>query len=121
MMRFGLVYAGLVALASVVGVVPAEAQTREAAFAAGESKECPGCNLSGISFKRRDLAGANLAGANLEVSSFHRANLRGANLSGANLAYANFNRADLTNANLQGANLTEAMLFAADAAAANFT
>ena len=36
-----------------------------AAFLAGESHNCPGCNLVGANLKRRDLTGANLSGANL--------------------------------------------------------
>src|SRR6267378_1110900 len=58
------------------------------AFIAGQTKDCPGCNLAGVSLKRRNLAGANLAGANLAGASFHRAVLRGANLSGADLTGA---------------------------------
>src|SRR5215475_716883 len=76
-----------------------------AAFIAGQTKDCPGCNLAGVSLKRRNLAGANLAGANLAGASFHRAVLRGANLSGADLTGANLNKTDLIQADLSSAKL----------------
>ena len=80
----------------------AAAQADLAAFLAGESKNCPGCNLPGANLKRRDLTGANLAGANLRGASFHRSNLRGANLLGADLTEANLNKTDLIQANFTG-------------------
>ena len=95
-------------------------ETREQAFIYGRTLDCAGCDLSGLSFKRRDLDGANLSGANLERTSFYRTGLRGADLSAANLAGANLNRADLTLANLHQANLEGAMLYLADAGRANF-
>src|ERR1700747_75581 len=80
--RVGVLPAVL-ALALFVDTPSAIAQTPgTAAFLAGKTKDCPGCNLAGASMKRRNLAGANLAGANLNGASFHRAVLRGANLSG---------------------------------------
>src|SRR5260370_13705884 len=51
-----------------------------AAFIAGQTKDCPGCNLAGVSLTRRNLAGANLPGAILAVAGFHRAWLVYANL-----------------------------------------
>src|SRR5580700_7010849 len=75
----------------------AAAQADVAAFLAGDSKDCPGCNLPG----------ANLAGANLRGASFHRAVLRGANLSGADLTEANLNKTDLIQANLSDAKLSK--------------
>ena len=92
-----------------------------AAFLAGQTKDCPGCNLAGASMKRRNLAGANLAGANLNGASFHRAVLRGANFSGADLTMANLNKTDLIQANLSNAKLAKAMLFEADASRADFS
>src|SRR5258708_6540920 len=90
-------------------------QPDAAAFVAGQTKDCPGCNLAGVSLKRRNLAGANLAGANLAGASFHRAVLRGANLSGADLTGANLNKTDLIQADLSSAKLANAMLFEAEA------
>ena len=90
---------------------PASAQD-VAAFLAGKTKDCPGCQLAGAQRKRRNLTGANLAGANLAGASFHRAVLRGADLSGADLTDANLNKTDLLQANLSNAKLKGAMLFA---------
>jgi uncharacterized protein YjbI with pentapeptide repeats len=99
---------------------PADDSPR-ATFIAGKSLSCPGCDLSGLNFKRRDLGGADLRGANLTGTSFHRAILRAANLSGANLHEANLNRTVLTNADLRGATLTGALLYQAEAGRANFS
>ena len=99
----------------------AVAQADVAAFLAGATKNCPGCNLPGANLKRRDLAGANLAGANLRGASFHRAVLRGANLAGADLTEANLNKTDLIQADLSNAKLAKAMLFEADASRADFS
>src|SRR5262249_31960165 len=113
------------ALCASGAVHPASAQLAQradaAAFLAGQTKDCPGCNLAGVSLKRRNLAGANLAGANLAGASFHRAVLRGANLSGADLTGANLNKTDLIQADLSSAKLANAMLFEADASRANFS
>ena len=68
-----------------------------ASFLAGQTKDCPGCNLAGVSLKRRNLAGANLAGAKLAGASFHRAVLRGANLSGGQRQRVAIARALATN------------------------
>jgi len=105
----------------VAEMAPVGAVDQRAAFIAGITNDCPGCDLTGLSFKRRDLAGANLAGANLENASFYRAVLREADLSGANLTRANFNRADLTLAILAGARMDGAMLYMAAAPRADFS
>ena len=106
-----LASAGLTALliATSGAAAPLDAD-RQAAFIAGTSNDCRGCDLAGVNLKRRNLAGADLAGANLQDASFHHANLRGANLAGANLQDANLNRADLTSANFQHADLTGALV-----------
>lgn len=91
------------------------------AFVAGLSRNCPGCDLTGLNFKRRDLSGADLRGADLTGTSFHRAILRGADLSAARLNETNFNRAVLSGASLSGATLTGALLYQADAGRADFT
>lgn len=92
-----------------------------AAFLAGDSSGCPGCDLRGVSLKRRDLTGADLHGANLEGVSFHRAVLRGASLTGANLREANLNKAILIGADLRGADLAGALLYQVEAGRATFT
>ena len=91
------------------------------AFLAGQTPDCPGCNLVDADLRRRNLTNANLSGANLERAVLHRAVLRDANLDGANLLGANLNKADLTRASLRNADLTTAMLYEADAARANFS
>ena len=82
--------------AGAIGTIPVSAQEpgdRERAFLAGETRDCSGCNLAGVSLKRRDLEGADLSFANLEEASFHDANLRNANLSGVKADYANYKAA----------------------------
>ena len=72
-----LVPCAVMAIGIIVTSATARAQDREAAFLAGETLDCPGCNLAGVSLKRRNLAGADLSGANLQEASLHKANLRG--------------------------------------------
>jgi Pentapeptide repeats (8 copies) len=100
------------AAAIVYPLVGARADQRED-FLAGRVKECPGCDLSGANFKRRDLTGANLAGANLRDANFHDARLIGAKLAGADFSGANLNKANLSRADAAGAKLNEAMLYGA--------
>src|SRR5262249_30366887 len=106
-------YPGLPAVAflaaAAVASYPAagpEAGQRED-FLAGQIKECPGCDLSGANFKRRDLTGANLAGANLKDANLHDARLIGAKLAGADFSGANLNKANLSRADAAGAKLNE--------------
>ena len=63
---------------------PARADQRDD-FIAGHTKSCPGCDLSGLNFKRKDLSGAILSGARLVDSNFHDARLQGAKLNDADL------------------------------------
>ena len=72
-------------------------------FIAGKTRACAHCDLAGVNFKRRDLAGADLSGANLKGANFHDAKLAGARLGGAELTGANLNKADLSRADLVGA------------------
>src|SRR6516162_2489817 len=90
--------AAAVCASAAFHLASAQQPDNPAAFLAGQTKDCPGCNLAGVSVKRRNLAGANLAGANLAGASFHRAVLRGSNLSGADLTGANLNKTDLIQA-----------------------
>ena len=87
----------------------------------GQRKECRGCDLSGVSFKKANLAGVDLTGANLTNASFHRANLRGAILDGVTANGTNFNLIDGTQANFKGADLTRAMLYGAQLSGADFS
>jgi uncharacterized protein YjbI with pentapeptide repeats len=109
------------AAAAASGAIPDAAQDPRAQFIAARTVNCRGCDLAGLSFKRRDLTGADLSGANLEGTSFYRAVMRGADLSGARLSRANLNRADLTLVRSAGAKLDGAMLYLADAQRADFT
>jgi len=75
-------------------------------------------------WRRANLADANLAGAylvdaNLAGAYLTHASLAGADLTGANLVCADLAGADLTGANLAGANLTGAYLTHASLAGAN--
>ncbi len=88
------------------------------------TRECPGCNLSGAelahaNLQRAHLNGANLqkanlAGADLRSAKLVRANLNEANLAGANLQRANLYHATLSGANLKGANLHMAIFMGAN-------
>ncbi|MCW5715722.1 MAG: pentapeptide repeat-containing protein [Bauldia sp.] len=94
---------------------------RLAAFLAGASTQCPGCDLADADLRWRDLSGADLTNADLEGAVLHGSSLAGADLTGARLGGANLNRTDLTGAVLRGADLASASIFAATAAAADFT
>ena len=99
----------------------AAAQDREAAFLAGETNDCPGCNLDGANLKMRDLTGADLSGAILSGVNMHRTILAGANLSGATINLSNLNKTILRRANLSGADLSETLLYEADLSGADLT
>src|SRR5215813_9497983 len=104
----------LVAVVALAAQLPAAQADPRSDFLAGATKACPGCDLSGLSFKRRDLTGADLSGANLKDANFHDAKLAGARLAGADLSGANLNKAALARADLTGATLRGAMLYAAN-------
>src|SRR5277367_4717020 len=87
----------LTLLLTLAWTAGAAAQDR-AAFLAGTTIDCPGCDLTGARLDRRDLTGANLAGAKLAGATFSRTILRGANLAGAALPGANLKRHDLSGA-----------------------
>ena len=72
---------GTLAQGSPPAVAPPAAVGDRDAFIAGETVNCPGCDLSELSFKRRDLTNADLSDADLEGTSFHASILRGANFS----------------------------------------
>lgn len=69
------------------------------------TKNCPGCDLSGINFNRMDLSKTNLEGADLSMSTFFLTNLSYANLKKTTLNGAVFGGADLGDADLTGADL----------------
>lgn len=85
-----------------------------------KTKECPGCDLSGVNLSGVDLSGANLSGADLSNASLSNTMLAGANLSGANLRGANLRLAVLIGADISGAdfsytNLTDTNFYRAKA------
>lgn len=116
--------------AAVVGVTlvaasPVSAQNASQIAAVRSGANCPRCNLfqadlSNLSLKGKNLAGARLRQADLSAAvmnrtSFAGGDLRDVNAYGAVLGGASFARADLTNASfvgayLQGANFTGARL-----------
>ncbi len=71
--RLGLMSPAL-AVALIATASPAMADAREEILA-GRSKACPGCDLTGIRLKRRDLQGADFSGAILVDADFFRADL----------------------------------------------
>ena len=111
--------AGLVLVWASGFAVGAAAQDREAAFLAGETNDCPGCNLDGANLKMRDLTGADLSNAILSGTNMHRTILAGANLSGAMINLSNLNKTIMRRADLSGANLSESLLYEADLSGAN--
>jgi len=76
-----------------------------------DTKECPGCNLSGVDLANKALTFVNLSNANLS----------GANLSGANLSGADLSNTNLTNADLKGAKLNGARIIGTNLAGTNLS
>lgn len=74
------------------------------------TNSCRGCDLSGLTLNRANLAGADLEGADFSKTKFHLTNLSGANLRNANLKGASFAGTDLGEADLRGADLRGASL-----------
>jgi uncharacterized protein YjbI with pentapeptide repeats len=124
-----------VAFISSIGFVPVLLCTQSRlAYGADEAKveklkntrECPGCNLSGAELAHANLERAHLNGANLQKANLAGANLRSAKLVRANLNEANQVGADLERANLyhttfNGANLKGANLHMAILMGSNFS
>ncbi|MGC1394498.1 MAG: pentapeptide repeat-containing protein [Coleofasciculaceae cyanobacterium] len=94
-----------------------------------DTKECPGCNLSGanlankvltfVNLSNANLSGANLTGARLIGADLSNTNLTNANLKGAKLNGARMIGTNLIGTNLAGANLLGANLWNTDLAGAN--
>ena len=59
-----------------------------ARFLAGETNDCPDCDLTLADLRRRDLRGANLSGAKLVEADLFSADLSGADLRRADLSTA---------------------------------
>ena len=70
-----------------------------------KTNSCRGCDLSGLTLKRMNFAGADLEGADLSRTKFQLSSLSGANLRNANLRGASFGGCDLGEADLRGADL----------------
>ncbi|ATC31812.1 pentapeptide repeat-containing protein [Caulobacter vibrioides] len=110
---------------ALVAATPASAQNAGQIAAVRNGAHCPRCNLfqadvSNLTLKGKNLAGARLRQADLSTavmnrSSFASGDLRDVNAYGGVFTGASFARADLTNASfvgayLQGANFTGARL-----------
>ena len=111
--------AGRMDIVAAVRAAPAEAPVLErppelAAFLAGETRDCAGCDLRQADLARRDLSGANLSGAILIEASLVESNLAGANLSQADLTEADLSLANLRQAGLQSTVLHQAAFYRAD-------
>ncbi|WP_205747159.1 pentapeptide repeat-containing protein [Desulfopila sp. IMCC35006] len=85
------------------------------------ARNCPDCDLAGVTLAGAQLVAANLAGANLSGADLHAANLRRANLAGANLSGANLTGTNLAGADLTGADLSNADLTGSNLIRANVT
>lgn len=111
--------------AALFAAHPVSAQNAGQIAAVRNGANCPRCNLfqadlSNLTLKGKNLAGARLRQADLSTAvmnrtSFAGGDLRDVNAYGAVLSGASFARADLTNASfvgayLQGANFTGARL-----------
>ena len=95
-LRCGGTLALLCSITAMTDDVPRDAKDspERQAFLAGASKDCPGCDLRGVSLKRRDLSGADLTGADLTDAVLHAARLTKAKLGHAMLQGANLSPAD---------------------------
>lgn len=106
--RSALVVAGIVCLAASA---PAEWSLAESVTAKEnleklkKTNSCRGCDLSGLTLNRLNLAGADLEGADLSMVKFFLTNLSGANLKNSNLKGTSFGGCDLGEADLRGADL----------------
>lgn len=85
--------------------LPVKAGNPEQVAQLRNTKQCPGCDLSGV-----ELIGVDLNEANLEGADLSGAILRNVSLIAANLSRANLTNADLRGAILNGANLSGASL-----------
>ncbi|HBG20909.1 MAG TPA: hypothetical protein DDY32_17010 [Desulfobulbaceae bacterium] len=70
-----------------------------------KTNSCRGCDLSGLTINRTNLAGADLEGADLSRTKLFLSNLSGANMRSTNLKGASFGGTDLGEADLRGADL----------------
>lgn len=122
-------FATLLALSLAAG--PALAQNAAQIERARGGASCPHCNLfqadlSNMSQKGRDYAGARLRQADLSLSVFNhstfaRADLRDANGYGALFGDADFSGANMTNATFVGAFLQGANFRGANLTGVNFS
>ena len=115
-MRLSGLPALLVALALAA---PAAAQNAGQISQVRAGANCPKCNLfqaelSGLTLKGKNLAGARLRQADLSLTIMNRTNFAGADLTnasyvGTHLDGANFRGARLTGANFSGAEMARAV------------
>lgn len=102
-----LFIATLFASALAVSLHATSSATPEDVARLKETRNCPGCDLSGADLNGLVAIGGDLTNANFTEAIMYRAVLKGADLTGAN-----FNGADLSGAQLQsarGADLTGAI------------
>lgn len=89
---------------------PVKAGNPEQVAQLRNTKQCPGCDLSGVELIGVDLSEANLKGADLSGAVLRNVQLIAADLSEANLTNADLRGAILNGANLSGASLRFANL-----------
>lgn len=81
---------------------------------------CVGCNLAGVDWHGRNLAGTRLVGADLHGANLRNANLRGAKFAGSDLRNVDFRQADLRDAKFAGTDLAGAQFAGARLEGARF-
>lgn len=116
---------------ALTAALPASAQNAGQIAAVRNGANCPRCNLfqadlSNLTLKSKNLAGARLRQADLSTvimnrTTFAGGDLRDVNGYGAVLTGANFARADLTNASFVGAYLQGANFAGARLSGVNFS
>ena len=121
----------LSALAVLVFASSAGAQNASQISAVRNGANCPRCNLfqadlSNLTLKNKNLAGARLRQADFSTAIMNRTrftggDLRDVNAYGAVMTGASFARADLTNASFVGAYLQGANFSGARLSGANFS
>lgn len=119
------------ALIALTVAAPAGAQNAGQIAAVRGGAHCPGCNLfqadlSNLTLKDRNLAGARLRQADFSAAVMNRTRFTGGDLRdvdayGAVLTGASFARADLTNASFVGAYLQGANFSGARLSGVNFS
>lgn len=74
------------------------------------TRECRGCDFTGITIVNKDLSGVDLTSATFDGGSLYACDLTGANLTGVSFRNAVLRRADLKDATLAGTDFSDADL-----------